>query len=1021
MAKRSTKAKRSLQALPKGLPTKKRGHSTGGGSTDINPFDTNSRTKKPKHDVHNRFKTKSPTTSKLAQSLSRRQEQVQQHYQDKRKVNSFMDLRMGEYDATMTKDQQLMNRLVKERAQRSKKHSKYSLEEEQPLTHGGRTITEQSIKNHVILSDDEDGGGGNLEAMDTELHFGGGNLTSKRNKSNNPYGPSDTNMDLTQVYTQRKTELDDFIARRKIAKAEKLQSKEQQADAFGTMDDSFKELAQLLHFRDKKQERTERESLKARGLLPQEDQEMADWDKEMKEFLFHKKVKATDRTKTPEEMAKEEADRLHKLETRRMARMNGDFDDDELSDISGDEGKNKKKYIKKPSKNAMATAEKLDDSEDEQEKDQTKVRFTSEGLVQIDKDGNVVGKVGEEEGSDESEQEIDEDEEDDDDDDNADSDGEDLPKEKELEGYDSSILLPIGTRVNGNYRVKEQFGEEPKWYAGKITKVNKNKDKSFTYNIEYDDGDFENEMDPENVHPLAKTALESDAESNQLHDDLTLKEKRQKAKLKARQEMPYVFEVPTTLEALHDMIGRYAATGNEASLIIHRIHASNSVRLNKRNGEKMQNFYDVVLRRFVAVGDAIYSSGDGGPELGRYEQLNALTKVLYGMSQDAPESAGAVWGRRLGVIQNAHAKRLRDADFVSPEDDNDDDFITAWPSTGVILLLKTVGHIFPVTDLRHQVVTPTILLLGQMLAQTPVRSVHDLAMGVLCCGLMIEYTKGAKRISPEALAFLASVLRLFARFANKTPVPTIEAAWQIPELKSLRKSLEGMDLDGIPKLSLERDSIQEPITAAGVLASALELVEVSAEALNGALDNGESEAFAEVCSALLAIKAKSTNMPLPNALANKVVQCASAVSESIAGARQPLQRRAAPEIETIKSLAPRMEDPSKYTFSKDKGKSAKQAELDRNRREYKREHKAVSRELRLDSVFVEKERRREKDSKDQKAKDKRNKNFAWLEGEQAAMNQQVAQGGGLLSGGGMGAARAKARSGKMGVKKGGKL
>jgi nucleolar protein 14 len=37
------------------------------------------------------------------------------------------------------------------------------------------------------------------------------------------------------------------------------------------------------------------------------------------------------------------------------------------------------------------------------------------------------------------------------------------------------------------------------------------------------------------------------------------------------------------------------------------------------------------------------------------------------------------------------------------------------------------------------------------------------------------------------------------------------------------------------------------------------------------------------------------------------------------------------------------------------------------------------------------------------------------------MNQQVAQGGGLLSGGGMGAARAKAKSGKMGIKKGGKL
>jgi nucleolar protein 14 len=41
--------------------------------------------------------------------------------------------------------------------------------------------------------------------------------------------------------------------------------------------------------------------------------------------------------------------------------------------------------------------------------------------------------------------------------------------------------------------------------------------------------------------------------------------------------------------------------------------------------------------------------------------------------------------------------------------------------------------------------------------------------------------------------------------------------------------------------------------------------------------------------------------------------------------------------------------------------------------------------------------------------------------EQATMNQQVRMGGGLLSGGGVGAAKNKARSGKLGIKKGGKF
>ena len=65
----------------------------------------------------------------------------------------------------------------------------------------------------------------------------------------------------------------------------------------------------------------------------------------------------------------------------------------------------------------------------------------------------------------------------------------------------------------------------------------------------------------------------------------------------------------------------------------------------------MQNFYDVLLKRFIAVGDAIFESGSGGEQLGRYEQLNELTKILYSMSQDSSESAGAVWSRRLGIFQ----------------------------------------------------------------------------------------------------------------------------------------------------------------------------------------------------------------------------------------------------------------------------------------------------------------------------------------------------------------------------------
>lgn len=483
------------------------------------------------------------------------------------------------------------------------------------------------------------------------------------------------------------------------------------------------------------------------------------------------------------------------------------------------------------------------------------------------------------------------------------------------------------------------------------------------------------------------------------------------------------------------MIGNYASTGEDASLIIQRIHAANSVRLDRRNGEKMQNFYDVLLRRFVAVGDAIYSSGDGGAELGRHKQLDAITKVLYKMTQDSPDCAAAVWGRRLGILQNAHAKRLRDAEFEQDGDeDMDEAERSAWPSVGTVLLLRLVGHLFPVTDRRHNIVTPVLLLLGQMLAQTPVETMYDLVLGTMCSGLLIEYTKEAKRVAPEALGFLAGVLRLFAhdpseRTQAQYPVPTLKSAAVHTELSRLRSIVSNYKPDmeeALPSLFLEKSKMEDKESAsASVLVAVLHLSEGCAQNLSGSLGTAERETFAEITSSLLCLKPNSKTEQLPPKIRSKIATTATAISEAckLDQRRAPLMRRhqATASETALKSLAPRLEDPDRYSKSKDKGKTSEQVAIDRTRREYKREHKAVARELRLDAAFIEKERRKEEETKTTRARTERQKNFAWLESEQAAMNQQVRQGGGLLKGGGMGAAKNKAKSAKLGMKKGGKF
>jgi len=509
MGKRNNKAKRSLTTLPRGLVRKNGGggnHGRNGGNDPGNPFEMTARNKRPKHEVHNRPVSKPKTTKYALESLQRRQSQLRSNLRDSKKSNSFVDRRIGQHDPEMSTEDQMLARLVKERTRQSNRSSKYRLDDNDDdnlgsndalLTHKGQKLDPN--KSEVMYSDDEDDHKGNLEAVDTELHFGGEGLSSMGTP--NIYGNQlPTGTDLSKLYGQtRKNELDDLIARRKAMKAVKMEAKEDQLDTFEKMDENYGDLSELLRFR-KNEKRP-----KVRPEPTQEDKEMKEWNSQLREMMSVPKRRATDRTKTPEEIAKEKSEQLHELETRRLARMNGDFEEDDFSDISvsGDASKKKNKKPKRQHRNPDELSD-SDDDDDDDNKDGLEVKFTADGLKSFDKDGNIVD-------SDKS-----------DSDDDSDSDAE--------EG-DTCHPLPEGSRVRGNYRAKDQYDGRENWYDAKITKVHKNSD-DVTYTVEYDDGDIEENVIPKNVRPSEKeVVVQKPTEDNK---DTELQLKRKKAKEKAR-------------------------------------------------------------------------------------------------------------------------------------------------------------------------------------------------------------------------------------------------------------------------------------------------------------------------------------------------------------------------------------------------------------------------------------------------------------------------------------------------------
>ena len=228
--------------------------------------------------------------------------------------------------------------------------------------------------------------------------------------------------------------------------------------------------------------------------------------------------------------------------------MNGDFDEDDLSDISDDEeggggkkrrrGKDKLKSRKK--QKSESGGDDLDDSDDDdgnKEDDHHEVKFTADGLVYIDKEGNVVGKVGEE-NQDDVEANSDENDESDESDDDESKDGSDsesgTDSDESAGDDDDNVQLTEGMKVQGNYHASEQYQGKENWYDGTITGIRTDDEGNTLFDVTYDDGDFEEGMVRENVRPIPLSKEEKDQQKTEETEAAMVKKKKQKAKLRAK-------------------------------------------------------------------------------------------------------------------------------------------------------------------------------------------------------------------------------------------------------------------------------------------------------------------------------------------------------------------------------------------------------------------------------------------------------------------------------------------------------
>uniref|UniRef100_A0A3Q3K7X5 NOP14 nucleolar protein homolog (yeast) n=1 Tax=Monopterus albus TaxID=43700 RepID=A0A3Q3K7X5_MONAL len=256
--------------------------------------------RKTKHDVG------LPGVSR-SKAINKRKETLLKEYKQKNKSNKFIDRRFGEYDTKMAPDDKILQRFAMERQRVHDKKDVYNLNEEEELTHYGQSLAEiekfNDISWYIIFLS-------HLAEL-TASHFGGGGGLLRRKTA----GEQQQEDEGSQRAKSRQELIEELIQKSKQEKRERQVQREEAQELTEKLDQEWKSIQTLMVKKTPKAEH---------GDKKEEKPKLDEYDMMVRELGFEMKAQPSEKMKTPEELAREEREKLQKLEADRLRRMMGD-------------------------------------------------------------------------------------------------------------------------------------------------------------------------------------------------------------------------------------------------------------------------------------------------------------------------------------------------------------------------------------------------------------------------------------------------------------------------------------------------------------------------------------------------------------------------------------------------------------------------------------------------------------------------------------------------------------------------
>jgi nucleolar protein 14 len=575
------------------------------------------------------------------------------------------------------------------------------------------------------------------------------------------------------------------------------------------------------------------------------------------ELRFEARLQAADRLMSEEQLAKSEKNRLLSLEQARVARMHQDQEDDDAAAAN---------LVKERVSRTQLLRQAFGGGDD-----------LDENFVLGDDDDGEDQSEGDDEDKSDAE-----DGEDGDNDEDEEEEGDDNEEEEE-EGDESSL---------GDDDIADIAAEEAAELA-------------------------DSDSDDARVAPK-KTPTSQGTSSSVPKKKTSSSSKADAADAEADSHIPFVFEMPTSIEQLRALLTEYVKSDATAErtqrLVLQRLLSCHHVQLGGENKKHMEKLYEVMLE-LLAV-----AASEGDTTL-----CNSLTIGLWAAAQQVPSSAAAAARARIEVLLN----EFKDSSMVG-------DASACYPDMKVLSFFMATSAIFPVTDRRHNVTTPAALYLCQLCSSFAVQPLDSafVALSALCTlAVLLDYYEPAKRFAGEIYGLLNSVL--------SSMLPS--AAGSTAYLSVAARSNSVCDMPSFFALNSGGACVLAEGQIVGVSAAFLKLSLRAVKLASGC--SGTPQCLRIIMSTAEELNKAATNATIKQ-LAGDVHQAAAAAVQLGEAGRLPLANFKAKPV-PMRQFNPMFNDD--FDPSRNSDPDKERAAVRRIAKQHNQELKKVSRDLRKDS------------------------------------------------------------------------